>query len=140
MKQCSGYVLIATKVYLSPTPIFSHPLFVLLHFIVQATPRESLGLAVKAKEILVLAVEAMRLHPELWQHYFDDFLLHKLRLGGLHRGTISHQILHAFFRQMHMQEAVSRVVLLHCYSHVYQLHLAKMAKLLRPLDQIEVSA
>ena len=132
MKWCSGYVLIAVLLRRFTSHLnflSSHPLFALLHFLLQATPKESLG----------LVVEAMRLHPELWQCYFDDFLLHKLRLGGLRRGTVSHQILRAFFRQLHMQEAVSRVVSLHCYSHVYQFHLAKMANLLRPLNQVQVS-
>ena len=46
-----------------------------------------------SQESLVLAVEAMGVHFDLWQHYFDDFLLHKLRLGGLWDGAISQQIL-----------------------------------------------
>ena len=85
----------------------------------------------------MLAVEAMGLHFDLWQRYFDDFLLHKLRLGGLQGGAISQQILRAFFEQLHQQETLKRVVSLHCYIHVYHLDLAKMANLLRPLNQIQ---
>lgn len=85
----------------------------------------------------MLAVEAMGLHFDLWQRYFDDFLLHKLRLGGLRGGAISQQILRAFFGQLHQQETLVRVVSLHCYIHVYHLDLAKMANLLRPLNQIQ---
>ena len=95
--------------------------------LLQTTPKES----------LVLAVEAMGLHFDLWQRYFDDFLLHKLRLGGLRGGTISQQILRAFFGQLHEQETLVRVVSLHCYIRVYHLDLAKMANLLRPLNQIQ---
>ena len=95
--------------------------------LLQTTPKES----------LVLAVEAMGLHFDLWQRYFDDFLLHKLRLGGLRGGTISRQILRAFFGQLHEQETLVRVVSLHCYIRVYHLDLAKMANLLRPLNQIQ---
>ena len=79
----------------------------------------------------------MELHPELWQRYFDDFLLNKLRLGG-HQGgeAISQQILYVFFKQLHEQESLQRVVSLHCYVHVYHLDLAEMANILRPLNQM----
>ena len=85
----------------------------------------------------MLAVEAMGLHPELWQHYFDDFLLHKLQLEGLHSGGISQRVLHVIFEQLHKQEAISRVVSLHCYSHIYNVDLTKMTNLLRLLNQIQ---
>ena len=77
----------------------------------------------------------MRLHPELWQRYFDDFLQHKLQLKGLHGGGISQRLRHVLFQQLNKQDAISCVVSLHCYSHV---DLAKMADLLRPLNQIQV--
>ena len=85
----------------------------------------------------MLALEAMELHPELWQRYFDDFLLHKLQLRGLHSGGISQQIFHVIFEQLHKLEAISRVVSLHCYSHTYHVDLAKMANILQPLNQIQ---
>ena len=101
--------------------------FLLFSHLFQATPKES----------LVLAMEAMRLHPELWQHYFDEFLLHKLQLGGLHSGGISQRVLHVIFEQLHKQEAISRVVSLHFYSHTYHVDLTKMTNLLRLLNQIQ---
>ena len=86
----------------------------------------------------MLAVEAMGLYPDLWQRYFDDFLQHKLRLGGLRgAGAISQQILHVFFGQLHEQETMSRMVSLHCYVHAFHLDLAKFANLLRPLNQMQ---
>ena len=105
--------------YLSPQP--------LPHHLLQATPKEN----------LVLAVEAMGLHPELWQRYFDDFLTHKLQLEGFHSGGISQQVLHVVFQQLHKQETISRVVSLHCYGHIYHADHAKMANLLQPLNQIQ---
>ena len=84
-----------------------------------------------------MALKAMEKHSDLWQRYFDDFLIQKLRLGGIRGEAISQQILRVFFEQLHEQEAVSRVVLLHCYFHANHLDLAKMANLLRPLNQIE---
>ena len=109
---------------LSHTFLLSQPF---LHHLLQTTPKEN----------LVLAVEAMELHPELWQHYFDDFLQHKLQLECLHSGGVSQQVLHKLFQQPHKQEAISRVVSLHCYSHTYHVDLAKMAYLLQPLNQIQ---
>lgn len=79
----------------------------------------------------------MGVHFDLWQRYFDDFLLHKLRLGGLRGGTISQKILPAFFGQLHEQETLVRVVSVHCYIRVYHLDLAKMANFLRSLNQIQ---
>ena len=79
----------------------------------------------------MLAIEAMGLHFDLWQRYFDDFII---QLGGLLGGAISQQILHVFFSQLHQQETLVRVVSLHCYMHVYHLDLAN---LLRPLNQIQ---
>ena len=79
----------------------------------------------------------MKVHSDLWQRYFDDFLLHKLQLGSLHCGAISQQILHVFFEQLHQEEALVRVVALHCYVHIYHLNLARMANILRSLNQIQ---
>ena len=97
----------------------------------------SLILQANPKESLALAVDAMKLHFDLWQWYFDDFLQHKLQLGGLCREAISQQFLYAFFGQLHKQEALVRVVSLHCYVHTYHLDLAKMTNFLRPLNQIQ---
>ena len=101
--------------------LFSQPL---PNHLLQATPKEN----------LVLAMKAMGLHPELWQRYLDDFFLHKLHLKGLHSGGISQRVL---FQQLHEQKAISCVVFLHCYSHIYHADHAKMANLLQPLNQIQ---
>jgi len=81
----------------------------------------------------------MELHPELWQCYFDDFLLYKLRLGGLRRGSVSQHILSAYFGQLHEQEPMARAVSLHCYVRAYHMHpnLANMVSLLRSLNQTQ---
>ena len=79
----------------------------------------------------------MGLHFELWQRYFHDFLLRKLQLGGLRYGAISQQILTTSFGMLDNQDAVSRIISLHCYNHIYHVDLARMAYLLRPLYQIQ---
>lgn len=76
------------------------------------------------------------MHPELWTRYFSDFTQHKLYLDS-RGGGISQKLLHAFFGQMHSLEPLSRLVSLHVYLRVYQLDLAKMAAVLRPLDRVQ---
>ena len=86
----------------------------------------------------MLALKAMKQHPTLWQYYLDDFLLYKLRLGDLHRGAISQQVLCVLFQQLRKQDAISRVVSLHCYTHIHHDRLANLiANLLPPLNQIQ---
>ena len=50
---------------------------------------------------------------------------------------IAQKILEAFFVQLHEQEAIQKLVILHTYLHVYQLDLAKMAGMFRPLNKIQ---
>ena len=80
----------------------------------------------------------MKQYPTLWQCYLDDFLLYKLRLGDLHRGAISQQVLCVLFQQLQKQDAISRVVSLHCYTHIHHDRLANLiANLLPPLNKIQ---
>ena len=83
----------------------------------------------------MLVTKAMGSHPDLWQRYFDNFFLYKLRLGS--NGAISQKILQAFFEELDKLEPMARVISLHCYSHTYHLNLAKIANILRQLDQIQ---
>ena len=75
---------------------------------------------------------------DLWDRYFNDFVLHKLRLDSEDSSSgIAQQILHTFLGQLHQLESLERVVGLHSYLHVYQLDLAKMASVLRPLNKLQ---
>jgi len=75
---------------------------------------------------------------ELWHRYFNDFVLHKLHLDSEDSaGGIAQQILHTFLGQLHQREALDRIIGLHTYLHVYQLDLAKMASVLRPLNKLQ---
>ena len=85
----------------------------------------------------VLAIEAISKHPELWPRYFSDFILHKMKLETDSGEGIAQKILEAFFVQLHEQEAIQKLVILHTYIHVYQLDLAKMAGIFRPLNKIQ---
>ncbi len=90
-------------------------------------------------DALSVALKSMSLHVALWQHYFSDFTLRKLHLESGVEGEsgITEQILICYFGQLHQQETVSRIVTLHAYIRVYQLDLARMATVLRPLNEIQ---
>ena len=91
------------------------------------------------KTAVVLAVDAMSKHQELWPRYFSDFILHKMKLeseDGEGEG-IAQKVLEAFFEQIHSHETLRRMAILHTYLHVYQLDLAKMAGMFRPLNKIQ---
>ena len=85
-------------------------------------------------------MEAISKHAELWPRYFSDFILHKMKLESSGSGEgegIAQKVLEAFFEQIHSQETLQRMVILHTYLHVYQLDLAKMAGMFRPLNKIQ---
>ena len=83
-------------------------------------------------------MEAISKHHELWPRYFSDFILHKMKLESTDTGEgIAQRILESFFEQLHSQDVLLRMVILHTYLHVYQLDLAKMAGTFRPLNKIQ---
>ena len=91
-----------------------------------------------AKQTLSLVAEAMSKDDDLWVRYFNDYVLHELRLDSEDSSSgIAQQILHTFLGQLHQLESLERIVGLHSYLHVYQLDLAKMASVLRPLNKLQ---
>ena len=90
------------------------------------------------KQTLSLVANAMSKDIDLWIRYFNDFVLHKLRLDSEDSSSgIAQQILYNFLEQLHLLESLERVVGLHSYLHVYQLDLAKMASVLWPLNKLQ---
>ena len=88
------------------------------------------------KSFLAPSLRAQEMDPEIWGFYFSDFLACTLHLESSE--GISQRILHAFFIQLHQEKTLlERVAQLHVYMNVYHLELAKMATVLRPLDQIQ---
>ena len=82
---------------------------------------------------------------DFWHCYFKDFVSHKLKLvdqdcapqldqDDTPEGNIAHQILYACCEHTDKHDAAHRVAELHV---IYQLQLAKMATMLRPLSKIE---
>ena len=96
--------------------------------------------------MLSLAIRAMTSYRDLWLSYFNDFITHTLNLVDQDRtpcgdhtpkgGDMAQQILHTYFEQLHFLEMPNRLAQLHCHVSTYQLYLAQMATILRPLSKI----
>ena len=107
----------------------------------------TLHLQVCSEQILSIAVDKMASDQGLWEHYFTDFITHKLKLVGpdpypnLYNDTqdddIAQKVWHTYFEQLHKREMPQRLVELHCYANIYHVYLAKMAIILHPLEKIE---
>ena len=83
----------------------------------------------------------MASHQDLWQRYFYDFIAHRLKLvdhiSDDYQSDMAHQLLHAYFAQLHNKEMPDRVVQLHCHTSICHHFLAQMATILRPLSEME---
>ena len=88
-----------------------------------------------------LAIEAMTSDEDLWQCYFRDFIVHKLKLVSpsdtSQQEDIAYQILHIYFDELHHKKMPQKLVELHCHANIEHLSLALMATNLRPLNKIE---
>ena len=49
---------------------------------------------------------------------------------------MAQQIMRTYFEQLHFLEMPNRLAQLHCHVSTYQLYLAQMATILRPLSKI----
>ena len=76
---------------------------------------------------------------ELWNKYFNDFVLHKLQLDydDSSEGFAQQILLIDFAKGLNQLDALKRIVSLHTLVHVYQLDLAKMVFTLRPLNTLK---
>ena len=85
-----------------------------------------------------MAIEAMSEHCELWDDYFSDFSIHRMRLESGTKTSIVKLIFERFFEQLHQSQCMlERIVKLHAHVHVHQLDLAKLAGAMRPLTRIQ---
>jgi hypothetical protein len=85
------------------------------------------------------SLKALKDSPELWDCYFNHFIVHTLHLEGTQ--GISQKILQTIFAQLCKEDIIlKRIVKLHVHMNVSHLQFARMATIFRSLDQIhEVS-
>ena len=98
---------------------------------------------VQLQEVVGRVVAAMTSDSydrNLWRLYFNDFIIHKLKLMDPDRQSkIAQELLYTYFHELHNKETLQRLVELHCHTSIYHLSLAQVATTLRPLGRIEVS-
>ena len=73
---------------------------------------------------------------ELWSRYFNDFILHKLKLevaGDQSEGIAQKILAETLFCQVQQLPSLERIVFLHTFLHINQRDFAKLAAVLRPL-------
>ena len=78
----------------------------------------------------------------LWSRYFNDFVLHKLKLevAGDHSEGIAQRILaETLFHQVRRLPSLQKMVFLHTFLHINKLDFAKLAAVLRPLYICELT-
>ena len=73
---------------------------------------------------------------ELWSRYFNDFILHKLKLevaGDQSEGIAQKILAEMLFHQVQQLSPMGRMVFLHTFLHINKRDFAKLAAVLRPL-------
>ena len=86
--------------------------------------------------LLALSLKAMESIPEIWDYYFSDFIAQTLHLEI--SDGITQDILRVFFIQRLKEKTMlERVADLHSFTNINHLDLAKLATVLRSLDQIK---
>ena len=78
----------------------------------------------------------MQSSEEIWKKYYNDFVNQYLHLSGA-PDDIEHKLLQITLSGVLDNYKEMKAVALHCYIHLYQLDIAKVVALLKPLAQIK---
>ena len=84
-----------------------------------------------------VVIKEMENDETLWQKYFNDFTHHYLHLSAIATDSIENKLVQLTFSDVLRNYSVMKAVAVHCYMHLYQLDLAKIAASLKPLGQLE---
>ena len=90
--------------------------------------------------MLKLVLDAMASQQDIWMHYFDDFIVFKLKSvdsSDVPQGDITLQLLRILFEGLHILGLPLRMVQLHCYASIHHVFLAQWVTKFRPLSKIE---
>ena len=85
-----------------------------------------------------VVAEAMQRDDSLWTHYCEDFIWYKLHLSP-EKTLFGQDILPLYIGSdvLDCTDALSKLVSLHVRLHVYQLDIAKVIKVLKPISKLE---
>jgi len=87
--------------------------------------------------MIATAVKEMQTNEEMWRKYCSDFICHYCHISTA-PDSIEHKLL-----QLILDDAIDsftemKAIAVHCYIHLYQVNLAKVVTILKPLGQLKV--
>ena len=83
-----------------------------------------------------IAIKEIQNDENLWQKYYNDFTSYFLRMSSA-PNNIDHKLLQLTFTDV-LRSYSKKPIAAHCYVHLYQLDLAKIVALLKPLGQLHM--
>ena len=84
-----------------------------------------------------VAIKEMQNDENLWQKYYNDFTNYFLHMSSS-PNSIEHKLLQLTFTDVLTTYSEMKPIAIHCYIHLYQLDLAKVVALLKPLGQLHI--
>jgi len=83
-----------------------------------------------------VAILQMKNDDKTWQKYYDDFVNQYLHMSGS-PDDIEHKLLQLTLDDVLNSHKEMKAVALHCYMHLYQLNIAKVVALLKPIGLLK---
>jgi len=90
------------------------------------------------KSVIAVAVNEMQSDEKVWLKYYDEFVSEYLHMTAA-PDSIEHKLLRLTFDDALSSYSDMKAIALHCYMYLYQLDLAKIVALLKPLKQLKVA-
>lgn len=83
-----------------------------------------------------VAIKSMLNNKDMWQKYYNDFISHYLHMSAT-PDKIEYKLLRLTFDNAISSYSEMKAIAAQCYLHLYQLDLAKVVALLKPLGQLK---
>lgn len=90
-----------------------------------------------SKGCVAISVQAVAIEPELWEHYFNNFIVSKFHLESSESTIVTKKIISDLFGDFAMTEIAGRIVNLHTFMAIHPLHRPRMAATFRSLSKIK---
>jgi len=80
----------------------------------------------------------MQNDDKVWQKYYNEFVSQYLHISAA-PNSVEYKLLHLTFDDALSSYSEMKAIAIHCYMYLYQLDLAKIVTLLKPLKQLKVT-
>ena len=87
--------------------------------------------------MIAVAVKETQNDKEMWQKYYNEFVSQYLHMSAA-PDSIEYKLLRLTFDDALNNYSEMKAIAIHCYMYLYQLDLAKVVALLKPLTQLKV--